>query len=211
MCAEWPYHGRISRSHARSPWTSVQSCRLIAGLIRMRSTSGRLAARRSSVISSCVHRAGVYSAPIRPHHARQLHRLALRRGQRALGPRVQPDIDVEAQLMAQVPARQRTSARSRDVLDIEIAQPRRAHLRAQGFDARDGRRRTPERAARQVDGLEARPLGWQPHRAGDATGCLAADDVQWTRCRRVASRRDRQDSRDHGADPPEFRTAARTP
>ena len=52
MCAAWPYQGRIRRSQPRSPCTSRQSCRLIAGLTRTRSTSGRLAARCSSVITA---------------------------------------------------------------------------------------------------------------------------------------------------------------
>ena len=60
-CACAP-HGHTTAASAaartRSPRTSSQSCRLIAGLIRMRSTSGRLAARCSSVIASGVQRAG---------------------------------------------------------------------------------------------------------------------------------------------------------
>ena len=133
-CACAP-RGRTTAASAaattRSPRTSSQSCRLIAGLIRMRSTSGRLAARCSSVTCSAVQRE-VNAALVRPHHTRQLHRLALRRGQRALRRHIQADIDVETELMAEMPARQRPAAWPRDVLDVEIAQSGRTHLLAQG-------------------------------------------------------------------------------
>ena len=90
------YHGRISRSHERSPRTSSQSCRLIAGLIRMRSTSGRLAARCSRITTLGCPPCRVDRALIRAYQAWQFHGLALGRTQRGLRPRIKADIDVQA-------------------------------------------------------------------------------------------------------------------
>ena len=82
---------------------------------------------------------------IRSYHAWQLHRLALRRGQSVLRRDIQPDIDIEAELMAQMAPRQRPPARAGNVLDIEIAQACRMGLLAQLFDTGDGQRRAPGR------------------------------------------------------------------
>ena len=116
--------------------------------------------------------------------------------------------------MAEMPARHRSAAWPRDVLDVEIAQPGRAHLLAQGLDARDGRRRAPEGTPRQVDGLEAGPLRRQPHRTGDAAGGLTTDDVQRSRSRRIGSgghgQRGRQDDGRRPGAADGLRTGART-
>lgn len=61
---------------------------------------------------------------ISPYHARQFDRLTLRRGQSVLRRDIQPDIDIEAKLMAKVATRQWPTARAGNVLDIEIAQAR---------------------------------------------------------------------------------------
>ena len=194
-CAPHGQYGRISRSHARSPRTSSQSCRLIAGLIRMRSTSGRFAARWSSgdLIRRPARR--IDAAPVRAHYPRPVppsH--ASTAVERALRRRTsRPTSTSRPSLMAEMPQpRHRSAAWPRDVLDVEIAQSGRTRLLAQGFDARDGRRRAPKRTPRQVDGLESGPLGRQTHRAGNATGGLTADDVQRGRGRRIGSGRHSQ-------------------
>ena len=210
-----PYHGRISRSQDRSPCTSSQSCRLIAGLTRMRSTSGRLAARCSRVTTCGVQCAGSTAALIRPHHTGQLDCLAVRRGQRALRHNIKADVDFETTLMGNMPAWQRTAAWPRDVLDIDIAQSRRAHLLTQHLDPGNGGRCAPERTAGQVDRLEPRPLRWQAHRARNAAGSLSADDVQRTWGRSIARRRYCQPNPQSDANPPYaeagIRNDARTP
>ena len=69
-----------------------------------------------------------HASLIGPHHAWQLHRLALRRSQSVLRRDIQPDIDIEAELVAEMATRQRPTARAGNVLDIEITQARRMDL-----------------------------------------------------------------------------------
>lgn len=130
----------------------------------------------------------VNASLIRPDHTRKLHRLALRRGQSVLRRNIQPDIAIEAELVAKVATGQWSTARTGNVLDIEIAQACRMDLLAQLLDAGDGRWRAPERAPRQMNRLKAGPFGRQTYRTGDAPGRLAADDVERsgrrTGCRR---------------------------
>jgi len=130
----------------------------------------------------------VNASLIRPYHAWQLDRLALRRSQSALRRDIQPDVDIETELVAKVATWQRPTARARNVLDIEIAQACRMDLLAQLFDAGDGRWRAPERTPVQVNRLKANPRRRQTYRTGDAPGGLATDDVERsgrrTSCRR---------------------------
>ena len=65
-------------------------------------------------------------------------------------------------------ARQRAAAGRRDVLDQQRRQARLGGLLPEQLQMGDGLRRAPERAAIQVDGLEARPVGRQADRARDA-------------------------------------------
>ena len=80
-------------------------------------------------------------------------------GQRRTRTHVQPDIGVKADLVADVAAWHRAAAGQGDILDQQGRQSGAARLPTEPFQMGDGLRGAPERAAIQMDGLEARPSG----------------------------------------------------
>ena len=66
---------------------------------------------------------------------------------------VQADIDVETQLVAEMPTRQRSTTWARDVLDVEITNSHRMCLLSQRLDPSNRGGCAPEGAAGQVNGL----------------------------------------------------------
>jgi hypothetical protein len=70
----------------------------------------------------------IYAALIGPHHAGQFQALTLRGGQRALRSNIEPNINVQAQLMALVSAGQWATPRPRNILDKEVSESRRMRL-----------------------------------------------------------------------------------
>ena len=96
-------------------------------------------------------------APVGPHQAAQFDRVALRADNGGRGPHVQPDIGVQADLVADMAARHRAAAGAGDVFDQQRRQAGGGGLAAELSQMGDGLRRAPERAAVQMDGLEPGP------------------------------------------------------
>ncbi len=156
----------------------------------MRSTSGNPAASRSRVACSGRQIAG--STP-RPSGVTTLggsssSRLSGR--QDRLRRHIQPDIRLEPEFVPGM-ARNRAAARRRDVVHVEVRQPRLLRLPRQQFEGGDRSRMAPEAAAGDADLLKARALLRQFDRARDAA--------------RARSRRRR------GPDPAPARRRRRTP
>jgi hypothetical protein len=63
-----------------------------------------------------------------------------------------------------------------------------------------------------MDGLKPLAVGWQPHRAGQASGIVSTENVQRPRRRRISrSRHAKQGKQQHGKPAETIRTCAQTP
>ena len=216
MCAEWSYHGRISRSHDAVALHLVAELpldrRIDQDAIHLGQAGGQMQQR--DLVRRPARR--IDAALVRTHHARQFHRLALRRGQRAFRRHIEADIDIETELMAEMPARQRSAARPRDVLDVEIAQPRRVHLLAQGLDRARWSKARPRRNC-ATGGWSGTPVPSAGSRTAPAMQPAAWPPMMCSGPGAGVSRpaATRQHGRQHDANPPSaeagLRTGARTP
>ena len=91
---------------------------------------------------------------------------------------IQPDIDVQTELVALVPPRKRPASRPRNILDVEVAEAGRMCLFPERLDSRNGGGCAPERAAGEVNGLEPNTFRRKLHGTREAARCLTADDMQ---------------------------------
>jgi hypothetical protein len=143
----------------------------------MRSTPGEVAASRSKRhVLVGEHR--VVDAVVGGAHQRaQARVLAVGRRATGAGLALEPDVDVEAGLMAGMAARRGPAARLADVADVERRLAGGAHLLAEALDEVEGDGLAPVAVAADADGLVARPVERQGLRALQAAGGVEADGL----------------------------------
>ncbi|CAH2604279.1 conserved protein of unknown function [Rhodovastum atsumiense] len=115
-------------------------------------------------------------APVRTHQAGRVDRLALgHQAQRMRRIDIEPDIGVDAHLMADMAAAQRAAPGAGDVTHVDVRQPRGLGQPAQAQQGRDHVRMPPERTAGRPDRLHSGGGIGQRHGAGDAARPLTTD------------------------------------